>query len=801
MENVEHRESNIEIENEPISNDNPIPKQLQRDDLRFIRLDKDSKKPTDVSWNVPNSTVQYRFNDKVLLDWLKDGGNYGVLCGYEGLVVIDVDTDGKELHDYIEEHFPKTLTIKTWSAETWKKHYYFRNKNTKLTNLETIDKEGKTTHYGEIRSFNLNTNTYTQVVAAGSHVIDAREGIEGDYRVISELNIVSIDDELLEELKKKFVSKEILRAERIKRDTIKFGDGDIENNLNLINLIDTSKLKEVRESYFVGSHPIHGSTTGTNFHVNCKRNTWYCFHGGSHGGGGIASWIAVKEGLIKCEEAVGKLDGETYKKVLKLAEIKYGFVPKSIEQSIRIEKTDKDYSIMTRRGQIEEFWKVQPFYYDVSKIFWLWDNLNCRWVISDEIDFCNSIFNVLHIDTIDSKTRLEIIEGFKRVGRLHKPKKVKMSWVQYLNKIYDVITGESFDATPEYFVTNPIPWKVGESEDTPTIDKYFDDWIKGQDASWKNTLYEILAYNTSSDKFMQRLIALCGGGCNGKGTYIKLNYRFLGEENYVSSEIKALSEDKFEPAVLYRKLLCVMGEVSYDDLRNTNILKKMGGEDKFSFQFKGKTPFTDDNTATGICLTNSMPITPDKTIGFYRKWLIVDFLNQFKISDKKLIDIIPAVEFENLAKKSLRILKELYNNPHFTNEGNIEERTRRYEERSNPVIKFVEERCEEKSGEMISLRNFTEHCNTYLKEKHLRILTSKQIGKILREDGLGLGNREVDGAYTVAILNLKLKNIENIQHQTRLYREETNPDLNINHINHISNTKEDERVKDVNNGT
>jgi hypothetical protein len=34
-----------------------------------------------------------------------------------------------------------------------------------------------------------------------------------------------------------------------------------------------------------------------------------------------------------------------------------------------------------------------------------------------------------------------------------------------------------------------------------------------------------------------------------------------------------------------------MGEVSYDDLRNTNMLKKLGGEDKISFQFKNKTPF------------------------------------------------------------------------------------------------------------------------------------------------------------------------------------------------------------------
>ncbi len=417
----------------------------------------------------------------------------------------------------------------------------------------------------------------------------------------------------------------------------------------------------------------------------------------------------------------------------------------------------ESYEVMSRRGQIERFWKSHPFYYDTSRIFWLWDVENFKWEISDEVDFCNKIFDVLHIDTLDNKIRTEIIAGFKQVGRKHKPDPKQKSWVQFKDKIYDIKTGEIFQSSPKYFVMNPIPWKVGDSEDTPTIDKYFDDWMKGQSKDWKDTLYEIIAYNTCTDKFMQRLIALVGGGSNGKGTYIKLTQKFLGEENCVASEIKQLAENHFEPAVLFGKLLCVMGEVSHDDLKNTNQLKKLGGEDKISFQFKGKTPFTDDNTATCMCLTNSMPITPDKTQGFYRKWLIIDFLNQFKEIDKNLIDMIPDIEFENLAKKSLRILKELYEKPHFTNEGDFDERAKRYEERSNPVMKFVEDRCIEEDGEMISLRDFTNFCNNYLKERHQRILNSHQMGKILREEGFIVGNRKINDISACVIINLKLK--------------------------------------------
>ena len=335
----------------------------------------------------------------------------------------------------------------------------------------------------------------------------------------------------------------------------------------------------------------------------------------------------------------------------------------------------KGKGLFTRRGQIEEFWKEQPFFYDKSKIFWIWDLKDKKWIRSDEVDFLNAIQKMQGVETLNSKNKAELVEGFKQIGRQHFPKPIKKEWVQFLDKIYDVQTGENFEATPEYFVTNPIPWKIGESEDTPAIDKLFLEWVGEND---KKSLYEFIAYNISLDKFMQRIFAFCGGGSNGKGTFIKLNYKFLGEDNCVSSEIKSLSEDKFEPAVLYRKLLCVMGEVSYGDLRNTNQLKKLAGEDKISFQFKGKTPFTDENTATCVCLTNSLPATPDKSLGFYRKWKIEDFPNQFTEISKDLIKEIPEVEFENLAKKSLRILKELYEHRKFNNEGSFEERMDKY---------------------------------------------------------------------------------------------------------------------------
>lgn len=93
--------------------------------------------------------------------------------------------------------------------------------------------------------------------------------------------------------------------------------------------------------------------------------------------------------------------------------------------------------IFSRRGQIETFWEQQPFYYDESKIFWIWDLENKKWKVTDEITFLNSIQEKLGVETIDGKTKSELISGFQQVGRKHKPKDMKKSWVQFKNKIYD----------------------------------------------------------------------------------------------------------------------------------------------------------------------------------------------------------------------------------------------------------------------------------------------------------------------------------------------------------------------------
>lgn len=415
------------------------------------------------------------------------------------------------------------------------------------------------------------------------------------------------------------------------------------------------------------------------------------------------------------------------------------------------------YFIFEKQGQAKRFIEEQPLFYDRSGLWWFWDEEEMKYKLTDKIDILNEIIK-LGINTINTKERTEILNALQQVGREYMPEEIKRECIQFKDKIINIKTGETFESSPEYFSTNPIPWKVGETDETPIMDKLFEEWV-GKD--YVKTLYQIIAYVACSEQFMQRMIALVGGGSNGKGTFIKLLKKFIGKENCVSSELSLLSSNQFETSMLYKKLLCEMGEVSHNDLKNSNQIKKLSGEDDIRYCFKGKTAFSEMSSTTCIINTNSLPTTDDKTIGFYRRWLIIDFPNQFPIKSN-LIESIPEIEFENLANKVLSLLKEMYETQKFENEGDYKERMERYEERSNPLMRFIEENCEENYESYISLKKFGKIFNDYLKEKHLRIINPKEIKKNLIEEGFEVRRGTKDYVTDVYIFNLKFKNIPNI---------------------------------------
>ena len=92
-------------------------------------------------------------------------------------------------------------------------------------------------------------------------------------------------------------------------------------SLEMKDLVDVSGFKQ-NGSKFQGPHPVHGSTTGSNFLVDLDLNAWHCFRHGT--GGGPLQWIAVSTGAISCEESTpGKIKGDLFWQVIAAAHNEY----------------------------------------------------------------------------------------------------------------------------------------------------------------------------------------------------------------------------------------------------------------------------------------------------------------------------------------------------------------------------------------------------------------------------------------------------------------------------------------------
>lgn len=273
-----------------------IPTQLNN--LKFCKVKNGTKKPFEKDW------VNKPYSYEEISKWLKeDEENYGILCGYENLAVIDADNEALQIA--IENMLPLTYRVKTPGGGTHN-YYFIKDLDQKLI-LET----DTGTHLGEVQWKGQ------QVVGPGS--IHPNGGI---YKEINQEPIVEISTSLIYDCFKPFI-KQIKETEENKEWERK--EHSEIDDLNVASIWGLFGLKKNDKGEYYGSHPIHGSEGGVNFWVNPSKNLWHCFRHNT--GGGPLSAIAVREGIIDCSDAKkGYLRGSKAFEAIEAAHNKYGLL-------------------------------------------------------------------------------------------------------------------------------------------------------------------------------------------------------------------------------------------------------------------------------------------------------------------------------------------------------------------------------------------------------------------------------------------------------------------------------------------
>ena len=273
--------------------------------LSFCKVRKLSKRPFELEWE------KHPYNYDQIIPWIESGNNYGIMSGYHDLVTIDCDCE-----EYVKlavEKLPKTFTIQSSSEK--KRHFLFymtdfpRHKDKILFidphNPNDLKKEG-----GDIRFRGF------QSLAPGSIHPETKK----PYTVHDDLPIATLSFPVVHNVFGEFFRTQTIPIsvmENTDNSPIPLSITDVMEYYN----INLTKRRCGNEIY--GSHPIHGSSGGTNFSVNTKDNVWHCFRCGT--GGTSVHLVAMMEKILDCSAIIPKcLKKDKLKMLAHIIDEKFG---------------------------------------------------------------------------------------------------------------------------------------------------------------------------------------------------------------------------------------------------------------------------------------------------------------------------------------------------------------------------------------------------------------------------------------------------------------------------------------------
>lgn len=710
--------------------DVPKTKLIHFSDLSFCKIKFREKGPFEKEWQ----KKPYSWDE--IQDHISKEKNYGVLCGYEGLIIIDADTE--ELRKVAEEKLPKTFTVKS-GGEKGGMHFYYIcpeiKKKIVLQKSNESEDGTKTKHYGEIQSWGA------QCVGPGSIHKDTRN----PYLIVNNVPIQELTYEELFSTIKPFMT-EIKEKEKISLEELekhkknqmdKYGESNI-NNLSMTSVINTSGFKKAANGEYYGPNPWHGSSTGINFWINPQKNVAYCFR--CNEPVNVAQAIALNEGIVtSCGE---KLSKEQFMTVLNIAFDKYGLKRREINSSYDEIKENQEIrkgfvllSKFSPKPFAEEIMKRFSFKYDNFKRFWIYDEQSGLWLEDADL-FVDKYLrdNLLGDEQQKNNYVNEIISYIRSISWTREiPELLNKNLIAFNNCVVNLDTGDISPLSPNVFITSKVMINLDSKyKECPKIDAFFEKIVGSEK---KNILYDLLGYCFLRSYPFQKIFILHGPGQNGKSTYLDLVTRVLGENNISSETPQELATKDFSKGMLWKKFANISSELPYSALGDTNTIKGLCGGDLIKCNRKYKEPFQFKNFAKLIFAGNELPTVNDQTLAWARRLYIIKFDNIIDKPIKNFLDtILTHEELSGLAWKCFqRLMIQKNHNWEFEVSVEPEKMLELYNELSNPLSKFLKEETLEDSEGHIFKYEFRDMFEAWCKQKGYRIWSEVELGKRMKE--------------------------------------------------------------------
>ena len=422
------------------------------------------------------------------------------------------------------------------------------------------------------------------------------------------------------------------------------------------------------------------------------------------------------------------------------------------EQQPEEQRTDTKIAILSKfypRPFTDHILQRVPFLWEGERgLLWRYDEKEGLWRADGESFISAYYRRDVAIIADDLKKRNVIQEIVADVGGcsyhpsgLPEP---SLHLIPFANGVYDLNAGGFREFQADDHFTFKLPHKYNPAAKAKILPEVIGSLLPEAETV---TLYELLAYSLWRDYPYQRVFFLLGGGANGKSLYTQtILSHFLGTENVTQIGLQSLQEERFAAAQLHRKLANVAGESPYCDLKSTETLKALCGWDILTADRKYLSPVKFKNHAKLMFVCNQLPKTHDTTDAFYRRAFIIEFPHRFADDPTLPMRITEdPEEFEWLAVQAVRTLQDLRaRNFIFTRHQGLAEVKGEYERRSNPLVRFVAERCIRDSDGYIPKWQFIEQFQDFLRETGFISWSDTRLGNGMKELGFEAARRSYD---------------------------------------------------------
>lgn len=439
------------------------------------------------------------------------------------------------------------------------------------------------------------------------------------------------------------------------------------------------------------SHPIHDSTSGTNFLLDAGGETFRCWRCDATGNG--MHYLGMDAGLIECGDWLGAgLDDETWSDICDYARTEGYDIPdrsggapggERFEQAETAPDggattatassdttTDTPASAtVTTAPWVEEYRQYVEYAEErgdelsqtqkrakAAELLADRREYIARWPESDPDRVPlwryapeDGIFKSGAVGRIEAElTELGEMLDFGDADRRAVVKNVRRraftdsdtfdagdydnSLVAVENGVLNVEKGEFHDHSPEYRLRSKLPVEYDPDAECPRIDAFLSRVTDGDDVA-KQTLYEWIGYNLVDDYPIHAFLLLHGDGGNGKGVFLNLLTEFLGGDQNVSNVglSKITSDDRFALAQLDGKLANVDRDIPGRSISTEQLtaLKKLAAGEQKQVEHKNQDPFTLQNSAKLAFAANEPPRFYEASDSVARRLLDIEFPRSF----------------------------------------------------------------------------------------------------------------------------------------------------------------------------